>query len=300
MIILIAGPTCSGKSELAIRVAQNINAEIINGDAFQVYQELDIGTAKPTKKEREIVPHHLFDFVSPNKEYNVKDYQSDARNVIKKLQSEHKNIIIVGGTGLYQKATLYDFNFADEDNKVDMSDLDDLSNEELYEVLKKLDFEATKTIHMNNRKRVLRAIEIYRAHGVTKSSIIQSQNHKPIYEDIVFVGLDAERASLYDAINKRVDKMMECGLLEEVKNLKDKYDTTKHAFQAIGYKELLSYLNGEISLESAIELIKKNSRNYAKRQMTYFKHQMPVVWFNDKNEAYAYILGKVKQHDTNV
>lgn len=293
MIIVIAGPTCSGKSSLAIKLAQVLNAEIINGDAFQVYKYFDIGTAKPTLKERALVPHHLFDFVDPNTNFNVKDYQELARKTIADLENKKKNIIIVGGTGLYQKATLYDFSFDDEDNHADMSDLVSLTNEELYEELKKIDEESTKTIHVNNRKRVLRAIEIYRLHGKTKTSIIDSQEHKLLY-DVMFIGLNVEREKLYNDINNRVDEMIKNGLVEEVTNLKSKYPASIHAFQAIGYKELLAYLDHKLTLNEAIELIKKNSRNYAKRQMTYFKNQLPMKWFDNVDKAYNYVIENMK------
>lgn len=293
MIIVVAGPTCSGKSSLAIRLAQLLDAEIINGDAFQVYKYFDIGTAKPTLKERALVPHHLFDFVDPNNNFNVKDYQEIARKTIADLENKKKNIIIVGGTGLYQKATLFDFSFDDEDNHADMSDLASLSNEELYEELRKVDEESTKTIHINNRKRVLRAIEIYRLHGKTKSSIIDSQEHKLLY-DVMFIGLNVEREKLYNDINNRVDEMIKDGLVEEVSNLKNKYPESIHAFQAIGYKELLAYLDHKLTLNEAIELIKKNSRNYAKRQMTYFKNQLPMKWFDNADKAYNYVIENMK------
>ena len=293
MIIVVAGPTCSGKSSLAIKLAQVLNAEIINGDAFQVYKYFDIGTAKPTLKERALVPHHLFDFVDPNTNFNVKDYQELARKTIADLENKKKNIIIVGGTGLYQKATLYDFSFDDEDNHADMSDLVSLTNEELYEELKKIDEESTKTIHVNNRKRVLRAIEIYRLHGKTKTSIIDSQEHKLLY-DVMFIGLNVEREKLYNDINNRVDEMIKDGLVEEVTNLKTKYPESIHAFQAIGYKELLAYLDHKLTLNEAIELIKKNSRNYAKRQMTYFKNQLPMKWFDNADKAYNYVIKNMK------
>lgn len=293
MIIVVAGPTCSGKSSLAIRLALALDAEIINGDAFQVYKYFNIGTAKPTLKERTIVPHHLFDFVDPNTNFNVKDYQELARKTIADLENKKKNIIIVGGTGLYQKATLYDFSFDDEDNHADMSDLVSLTNEELYEELKKIDEESTKTIHVNNRKRVLRAIEIYRLHGKTKTSIIDSQEHKLLY-DVMSIGLNVEREKLYNDINNRVDEMIKDGLVEEVTNLKSKYPSSIHAFQAIGYKELLAYLDHKLTLNEAIELIKKNSRNYAKRQMTYFKNQLPMKWFDNADKAYNYVIKNMK------
>lgn len=292
MIFVILGPTCSGKSSLAIRLASVIDAEIINGDAFQVYEDFNIGTAKPTKEEMGLVKHHLFDFVSPNRNYNVCDYQKDIREIIARLEQNHKHIIIVGGTGMYQKAALYDFTFAEE-KSVDMSEFLVKTDEELYEYLKQIDYESSLNIHPNNRKRVLRAIEIYLGSGVSKSEIESKQKHHLLY-DVTFVGLNIERAKLYELIDARVDKMFEMGLVEEVKSLKEKYPLDAHAFQAIGYKELLDYFDNKISLEEAKELIKKHSRNYAKRQMTYFKHQLPVEWFDDNSQALEYMKKKVK------
>ena len=204
MIVVVAGPTCSGKSSLAIKLAQALDAEIINGDAFQVYKYFDIGTAKPTLKERALVPHHLFDFVDPNTNFNVKDYQEIARKTISYLEDKKKNIIIVGGTGLYQKATLYDFSFDDENNHADMSDLALLSNEEVYEELKRIDEESTKTIHVNNRKRVLRAIEIYRLHCITAGQKVprsaavkkaRSQRSGPFIAELTWCSRKSRRRS---------------------------------------------------------------------------------------------------------
>ncbi len=292
MIFVIVGPTCSGKSALALRLASIIDAEIINGDAFQVYCDFNIGTAKPTKEEMGLVKHHLFDFVSPTRNYNVCDYQKDIREIIAKLEENHKHIIIVGGTGMYQKAALYDFTFASE-KKVDMSEFLTKTDEELYEYLKQVDYESSLNIHPHNRKRVLRAIEIYLGSGVSKSEIESKQKHRLLY-DATFVGLNMKREKLYELIDERVDKMFQMGLLEEVKSLKEKYPIDAHAFQAIGYKELLDYFESKISLEEAKELIKKHSRNYAKRQLTYFKHQLPVVWFDDDSKALEYMKKKVK------
>ncbi|MCF0116925.1 MAG: tRNA (adenosine(37)-N6)-dimethylallyltransferase MiaA [Bacilli bacterium] len=294
MIIVVVGPTASGKSSLAIKIAKTFNAEIINGDAFQVYQELDIGTAKPTKEEMKIVPHHLFDFRSPLENYSVMEYQRDSRLIIEKLRTNNKNIVIVGGTGLYQKATLYDYQFTEEEEKVDLSDLDNYSNEDLYNYLVSLDEKAALKTHMNNRKRVLRAIAIIRHTGKKKSEIEESQKHELIYQDVVFVGLDIERELLYSNINLRVDEMFEQGLLQEVQSLHEKYDFSLHAFQGIGYKEFNGYFNNQLTLEETKELIKKNTRNYAKRQFTFFRHQLPVQWFKDKEEAFNYVQELMK------
>ena len=289
MIICIVGPTGVGKSKLALSVAQKLNGEIVNGDAFQIYKEMDIGTAKPTKEERKIVPHHLFDYVEPTYSFSVFDYQQTLRNKIKELEDRNVPIIVCGGTGLYLKASFYDFNLNKQESQVDMSEYEKMTNEELYEVLKKVDFEETKNIHMNNRKRVLRAIQIFLETGKPKSQQVEEQEHKPIY-DVTFVGLTRDREELYELINKRVDVMFDLGLLDEVKALMEKYPHDLRSFQAIGYKEIIDGLNNNMSLEDIKELIKKNSRNYAKRQFTYFNHQLNVNWFGSITEAEEFIL----------
>ena len=292
MMICIVGPTGVGKSKLAIRLAKALNGEIINGDAFQIYKGMDIGTAKPTKEEREIVPHHLFDFVEPDFEYSIYTYQKNLRNKIEELQDKNVPIIICGGSGLYLKSSLYDFVLNENKSDVDMSSFEKMSNEELHNYLSSIDLEESKKIHMNNRKRVMRAIEIYLQEGKKKSEIISFQEHKPIY-DVTFVGLTKDRDELYELINKRVDLMFSLGLVDEVRNLLKKYPATLRSFQAIGYKEIISGLASGSSEEEMKELIKKNSRNYAKRQFTYFKHQMDVKWFNDIDEAYEFSLKKL-------
>ena len=292
MMICIVGPTGVGKSKLAIRLAKALNGEIINGDAFQIYKGMDIGTAKPTKEEREIVPHHLFDFVEPDFEYSIYTYQKNLRNKIEELQDKNVPLIICGGSGLYLKSSLYDFVLNENKSDVDMSSFEKMNNEELHNYLSSIDLEESKKIHMNNRKRVMRAIEIYLQEGKKKSEIISFQEHKPIY-DVTFVGLTKDRDELYELINKRVDLMFSLGLVDEVRNLLKKYPATLRSFQAIGYKEIISGLASGSSEEEMKELIKKNSRNYAKRQFTYFKHQMDVKWFNDIDEAYEFSLKKL-------
>lgn len=292
MMICIVGPTGVGKSKLAIRLAKALNGEIINGDAFQIYKGMDIGTAKPTKEEREIVPHHLFDFIEPDFEYSIYTYQKNLRNKIEELQDKNVPIIICGGSGLYLKSSLYDFVLNENKSDVDMSSFEKMNNEELHNYLSSIDLEESKKIHMNNRKRVMRAIEIYLQEGKKKSEIISFQEHKPIY-DVTFVGLTKDRDELYELINKRVDLMFSLGLVDEVRNLLKKYPATLRSFQAIGYKEIISGLASGSSEEEMKELIKKNSRNYAKRQFTYFKHQMDVHWFNDIDEAYEFSLKKL-------
>ena len=294
MIICIVGPTGVGKSKLALSLAKRLNGEIVNGDAFQIYKEMDIGTAKPTIEERSLVPHHLFDYVEPTYSFSVYDYQQTLRNKIKELEDKGTPIIVCGGTGLYLKASFYDFNLNKQESKVDMSKYEVMSNEELYEELKKVDFEETKNIHMNNRKRVLRAIQIFLETGVPKSQQVEEQEHKPIY-DVTFIGLTRDREVLYDLINKRVDIMFEMGLLEEVKTLMSKYPHDLRSFQAIGYKEIIDGLDRGDDIETVKELIKKNSRNYAKRQYTYFNHQLEVNWFDSLEKAEEFGVSLLKK-----
>ncbi len=288
-IICIVGPTGVGKSSLGISLALKANGEIINGDAFQIYKEMDIGTAKPSLEERKLVPHHLFDYVEPTYEFSIFDYQKNLRSKIEELQKRNVNIIVVGGTGLYLKSGFYDFNLNKQESHVDMSSYEQKTNEELHKILESIDYEESLKIHQNNRKRVLRAIQIYLETGSKKSDIIASQEHKPLY-DVEFIGLTRDREELYDIINKRVDKMYEMGLVDEVKSLMNKYPTSLRSFQAIGYKELMDGLINHKDENEIKELIKKNSRNYAKRQFTYFNNQLNVKWFTSSVEALEYAL----------
>lgn len=292
MIYVIVGPTGVGKSKLSIEYAEKHNAYIVNGDAFQCYKEMNIGTAKPSIEERSKVPHFLFDIASVENPYTIYDYQKDLRNTLDKLLKDNKDIIIVGGSGLYLKSSLYDFTLNENNNKVDMSLYDNLTNEELYKVLQNIDFEESKKIHYNNRKRVLRAIQIYLESGKTKTNIISNQEHKLLY-DVTFIGLSkSNREELYSLIDNRVDKMIEDGLIDEVKSLMEKYPKNLRAFQAIGYKELMENIDS-MDISSIISLIKQKTRNYAKRQYTYFNHQLPVIWFNDYKEALSFMERKI-------
>ena len=286
MIIVIVGPTGVGKSSLALRVAKDYNGVIINGDAFQSYIGMDIGTAKPTKEERSLVPHYLFDYVDPSTSFTIFEYQKNLREKLDELKG--KNIIIVGGSGLYLKSALYDFTLSKDESHVDLSEYEKLDNEALHNKLKELDEEASKAIHMNNRRRVLRAIEICLSQGKKKTDIEACQEHKPLY-DVKFIGLTKEREELYSLINKRVDLMVEQGLIDEVKSVMNKYPHDLRSFQAIGYKEIIEALDNNLPIEGALDKVKQLSRNYAKRQFTYFKHQLPVEWFEDKDKAYEYI-----------
>ena len=264
MILCIVGPTGVGKTKLSVELAKKYNAIVVNGDSMQVYKELNIGTAKVTEEEKEGIEHKLFDIVNPKDMYTVYDYQKDLRNILD--NNKNKNIIIVGGTGLYIKAGLYNYIFESENN-ID-NKYDKLTNEELYDLALKKDKDCN--IHINNRKRLIRFLN--------KMETFQDKD-KLLY-DVKFIGLTTDRETLYERINKRVDIMIENGLLEEVKSLYDRNIRSKAILTGIGYKELYEYYDGKISLDNAIELIKQRSRHYAKRQYTWFNNQMDINWFN--------------------
>ena len=284
MLIVIVGPTGSGKTSIALQLADFYHAPIINADAFQIYQEMDIGTAKINKNSEDYKKHYILDIVKPDQTYSVKQYQDDFRKIYAKLKKDYQNIIVCGGTGLYIKAALYDYVFEDETDD-DISDLEAMSNEELADLLKKLDPKALETIHINNRKRVIRAIQIARTHDLNKSETIDKQEHKLVVdEEVKFLFLNPERKALYEGINKRVDLMFKNGLVNEVKYLLNKYQLSATAKAAIGYKEVIDYLDNKYSLDECQELIKKRSRNYAKRQVTFFKHQLPCKEYASKEE----------------
>ena len=285
MLIVIVGPTGSGKTDIALKLADFYHAPIINADAFQIYQDMDIGTAKIDQGSDEYKKHYLLDIVKPDQSYSVKQYQEDSRDIYIKLKKDYKDIIVCGGTGLYIKAALYDYAFEDEE-EADISDLENMSNEELANLLKELDPKALETIHINNRKRVIRAIQIARTHNTNKSESIEKQMHILYFknEEVKFLFLNPNREALYENINKRVDIMLEKGLIDEVKVLLNKYQLSNTAKAAIGYKEVIDYLEGKCTLDECKELIKKRSRNYAKRQVTFFKHQLPCKEYASKEE----------------
>ncbi|MBD8924041.1 tRNA (adenosine(37)-N6)-dimethylallyltransferase MiaA [bacterium] len=263
MKIVIVGPTGVGKTKLSVELAKVFDAYVINSDAVQIYQELNIGSAKVTEEEKEGIKHFLFDIKRPDELYTVKDYQSDARNILNKYQD--KNLIVVGGTGLYVTSLFYDYRFGLDNDE----NYDNISKEELYKLVLKKD--PNCSIDKNNTVRLKRFLK-------RKSN--EYVEPKLLYNDVFFIGLTTPRDNLYDIINKRVDKMFLDGLVEEVKTLYQKYPESSILKRAIGYKEIIAFLNGEISLEEAKELIKKNSRHYAKRQYTWFNNKMNIKWFN--------------------
>ncbi|MDD1504420.1 tRNA (adenosine(37)-N6)-dimethylallyltransferase MiaA [Lysinibacillus sp. CNPSo 3705] len=286
-VVAIVGPTASGKTALSIELAKKYNGEIINGDSMQVYRGLDIGTAKITEEEMEGVPHHLLSFKEPTESFSVADYQKLVRAKIAEIQACGKLPIIVGGSGLYVQAVLYDFQFTEEQvdevaRKAYYAELEKLGPEAMHAKLKKLDPQTAETIHPNNTRRVIRALEMIELSGVSKASEAQNRGEVPLYNHVIIgLGQNMSREVLYDRINRRVDIMMEKGLLEEVKGLWQQNIRGVQSIQAIGYKELYDYLDGRCSLEEAIDSLKQNSRRYAKRQLTYFRNKMDVYFVNN-------------------
>ena len=272
-VIVIVGPTGVGKTKLSIELAKKFDGEIINADSTQVYKGMDIATAKVTEEEKENVVHHLLDIKDITDTYTVFDYQKDCREKIDDILSRGKTPILVGGTGLYIKAALYDYKFEEETiNNIDYSKY---SNEELYNKL--LEVDPNTEIHINNRKRVERALNYYEINNKPLSS--KEKTDKLLY-DTVFIGLTTNRENLYERINSRVDKMVDLGLLEEAKKIYDSNIRTKAVLTPIGYKELFDYFENKKTLEECLDLIRQNSRRYAKRQYTWFNNQMNVNWFD--------------------
>ena len=277
MIIVVTGPTASGKTKLSEVLAKKYNGIIINADSMQVYKKLDIGTAKVKKDEMEDVPHYLFDICNPEDEYSVYDYQRDARKIID--ENKNKTIILVGGTGLYIKAALFDYKFEEQEEKVTY---DDLTNEELYNMAKEKGYD----IHINNRRRLINAL----------NKKEQSNNKNDLLYDAVFIGLKPDRSILYEKINNRVDEMIKEGLINEVETLYKEYGNIKSLKSGIGYKEIIDYIDGNVPLETAAELIKKRSRHYAKRQFTWFNNQMDMKWFKTDYDNFDNTIKEVNDY----
>lgn len=271
-VIVIVGPTAVGKTKLSVELAKYFHGEIINADSTQVYKGLNIATAKVTEDEKEGIPHHLFDIKEITDDYTVYDYQKDSRAMIDKLLEENKMPILVGGTGLYLKACLYDYEFHDE---TIVEDYPELSNRELYEKLLAVD--PNTEIHENNRKRVIRAYHYFLETGKPFS---QKEKTNKLMYPVKIVGLTTDRDYLYERINQRVDVMVKQGLLEEARKVYESNIRTKAIMTPIGYKELFPYFEGISTLEDCLDEIRKNSRHYAKRQFTWFHNQMQVTWFD--------------------
>lgn len=269
MVIVIAGPTGTGKTKLSLFLAKKLNGEIINADSTQIYKGMEIATNK--EKNTEGITHHLFDFLDIKKDYTVYDYQKDCRKCMDDILKRGKTPILVGGTGLYIKAALYNYEFSEKED----NDYKDISNEQLYQKLLKVD--PNTDIHKNNRKRVISALNYFEAN---KKPYSEKEKTDKLLYDTLFIGLTAERNILYEKINDRVDQMISEGLLEEAKEIYDSNIRTKAVMTPIGYKELFDYFDGTKEISECIDLIKQRSRRYAKRQYTWFNNQMNVTWFN--------------------
>ena len=284
-VIVITGPTAVGKTKLSIEIAKRLKTDIINADAYQVYRKMNIGTAKPTKEEMQKVHHHLIDILDPRETFSISDYQRIVRTLIEKMKTENKVPLLVGGSGLYIDAVIKNYNF-NEEKRCD-ENYNKYTNSELHQILKDLDCEMASKIHPNNRKRLIRALQICHS-GTSKSEQEDKQQHIPLY-DVYFLGLDVNREILHDRINKRVDIMFENGLVKEVEDLFTNPETWEYtSFQGIGYKEFKDYFLKEKSIDEVKTAIKTHSRQYAKRQYTWFKNQMPVHWFEAQNRDEIY------------
>ena len=289
-VIVICGPTASGKTKLSIELAKKLNGEIVSADSMQIYKDMTIGTAKPTKEEMQGIKHYLIDFVSPDTRYNVAEYKKDAINAIDEIIAKGKTPIVVGGTGLYVNSLIYEIDYPEIELDLNYrKKIEKIAEHEgldrLYEMAVKVDKQAMQKISSNDKKRICRVLEIYHATGKTKTQMeIESRLREPKYNYLVF-GINMDRDKLYDRINRRVDIMIKDGLIDEVKAVLDKYNDFPTAMQGLGYKEVVEYLNGETTKDDMIEKIKMETRRYAKRQLTWFRRYEDIVWINGLDDT---------------
>ena len=289
-VIVICGPTASGKTALSIELAKKINGEIISADSMQIYKDMDIGTAKPFPEEMQGIKHYLLDFVSPDDRYSVAQYKLDAKKAIKEIISKGKTPIIVGGTGLYVDSLIYEIEY--DDIKLDeeyRQALEKIVEEQGLDVLYKkaieIDSQAMEKISQNDKKRIMRVLEIYKATGKTKTEQEIESRKNPVEYDYKVFAINWEREKLYERINKRVDIMIEQGLIDEVKSILDKYNKFPTAMQGLGYKEVVDYINGIYTKDEMIEKIKMETRRYAKRQLTWFRKNKQTIWLDGTNKV---------------
>ena len=290
-VIVIVGPTASGKTSLSIELAKQINGEIVSCDSMQIYKDMDIGSAKPTKEEMQGIKHYMIDEVLPTERFSVARYKKEAENAIEKILKKGKIPIVVGGTGLYANSLIYGIEY--DDIKLDEKYREELMKiaktpeglENLYQKAKKIDEKAIEKISPNDKKRIIRILEIYRATGKNKTEQEMESRKKEVKYDYKVFAINIERPILYERINKRVDIMIAQGLMEEVKKIIKKYPELPTAMQAIGYKEIVEYLDNKITIEDAIEKIKQETRRYAKRQITWFKRIENIKWLDGLEET---------------
>lgn len=297
-IVCVVGPTAVGKTALSIEIAQHFNGEVISGDSMQVYRGMDIATAKVTTEEKQNIPHHLLDILEPDESFSVFDFKSRVTELISDIRSRGRLPIIAGGTGMYLDSIIRDYALSEEkrdpayEEKIE-ADIEKLGIDAVYNRLVQVDPEQAKKTHKNNVRRVIRALEVYDRTGQTMSDYQQKQQDESPY-NVILIGLDMDRALLYERINARVDHMVEQGLLQEARYFYDLGLKDASSMRAIGYKELIGYFEGKLSEGEAIDLLKRNSRRYAKRQLTWFRNKMAVEWYaitpETKNEVFQKIL----------
>lgn len=287
-VVVICGPTASGKTALSIELAKKINGEIVSCDSMQIYKEMDIGTAKTTKEEMQGIKHYMLDIISPEERYSVADYKKEAKNAIREIIKKGKTPIVVGGTGLYVDSLIYEIEYLniefDEEYRKKLEiQVEKEGLENLYEQAKKIDPEAIKKISQNDKKRIIRILEIYHATGYNKTEQERKSREKEPEFDYKVYGLNMPREKLYKRIDLRVDIMIKQGLIEEVEKIYKKYSEFPTAMQGLGYKEVVEYLNNNLTKEEMIEKIKQETRRYAKRQMTWFRKNKQTIWLDTEN-----------------
>jgi tRNA dimethylallyltransferase len=295
-LLVLIGPTAVGKTQTSIKLAKAFNGEIISGDSMQIYKKMDIGTAKIMQAEMEGIPHYLIDIKNPDESFSAAEFQELGREKISDISNRGRLPMIVGGTGLYIQSVLFDYHFSEAPSDASFRKNLEMQAEKdgnivLHEQLMRMDPESGRRIHPNNIRRVIRAIEIFHCTGKTMSELQQSQPIESIY-DVAIIGLTLEREKLYERINKRVEIMIENGLIKEVETLFQQGYKDCQSIQAIGYKELYEYFYGNVTLEEAVENLKQNSRRYAKRQLTWFRNKMDVKWFDMTEANNPILLGK--------
>ena len=288
-VIVICGPTASGKTKLGIELAKFLNGEIVSSDSMQIYKDMNIGTAKPTVEEMQGIKHYLVDFVSPDERYSVAQFKKDAKNAIRQIISKGKTPIVVGGTGLYIDSLIYEIDYnqieLDQEYRMKLEKTAEAEGlEKLYKEAKKIDPEAMEKISPNDQKRIIRVLEIFHATGKTKTEQEKESRKEAEYDYRVFA-INWDREKLYSRINQRVDQMIEQGLVQEVRQILTKYDSFPTAMQGLGYKEVVEYLNGKCSEEDMIEKIKMETRRYAKRQLTWFRKNKQTIWLNGEENV---------------
>lgn len=289
-VIVICGPTASGKTNLSIELAKKIGGEIVSCDSMQIYKDMTIGTAKPTIEEMQGIKHYMIDCVSPDVRYSVADYKKDATRSIQEIIEKGKVPIVVGGTGLYLESLIYGIDY--NEIKVDLDYREKLEKlletdglDKIYNMAKEIDEKAMEKISRNDKKRIFRVLEIYHSTGKTKTQLeIESRKNGPEYNYILF-GITMDREKLYDRINKRVDLMIDNGLIEEVQNLIVKYNYFPTAMQGLGYKEVIQYINGDLTKDEMIDKIKQETRRYAKRQLTWFRKYKEIIWLSGMDDV---------------